>query len=254
MKSWLHLPLLFILLAASQGGTNVPGVDPKLYPPDKFQVTQEKHVLGDLTLKVVQIKKNNPDGEVPRFCRAWVEAWKGDNLFKRVDYNDIDPRDASYGIFVPKEQPSSKYLIAVKEGDGDPRVLLMGVDGSFNDISGGFFLVTADKRYLITETTPEGGTVSAFDLVKGESALDGADVPRIHTWHAGGGPSGYLFTEAGVSEDPAHPVEETSYAYALDLRRGAVVRIEMLPGEVGRSPKLKLDFDPRKLPNCTPQP
>jgi hypothetical protein len=256
MKSWVHLAPLFILVAALQGGSNqaVPGVDPRLYPPDKFQVTQEKHVLGDITLKVVQIKKNSPNGEEPRFCRAWVEAWKRDNLFKRVDYNDIDPRDASFGIFVPKEQPSSQYLIAVKEGDGDPRVLLMGVDGSFNDIAGGLFLVTADKRKLITQTTPEGGAVSAFDLAKGELVLDGADVPRIHTWHKGRSPSGYFFTEVGPSEDEAHPVEEQAYAYAPDFRQGAVVKFKLLPAELLRSPRVKLDFDPRKLPNCTSQP
>jgi hypothetical protein len=215
---------------------------------DRYQVTRQQLNLGDLSVKIFQVKKKNPDAEAPRFCRASVEAWKGDNVFKRIDYSDIDPRGAPFGLFIPEHQPSSKYLLVVKEGDGDPRVLLFGSDGNFVDMAGGFFLVSADHRYLFTQTTPEGGAVSVFDFAKGELILDREEVPNIFSWRAGGLGGGYFFTTALPGDDK--PVEETDFAYAVYFHPPAVKRVKMV-GADAKSPKVKLDFDPRKFPDCT---
>lgn len=252
MKSLLTLPLLFAFLAAFQSGPTA-GVNAKTYPPTKFDVTKEQHTLGDLTIKVVQIKKKTPDGTAPRFCRAWVEGWKGDNLFKRADYGDIDPRGESYGIFVPREQPSNKYLMAIKEGDGDPRVLLFSLNGDFLEMAGGSYLVSADKRYLITQTTSQGGGISVFDFSRDEVLLDNEEVPPIYSWRAGGQGGGYFFTEAQPADDGGRPTEIPDFAYAVYFHPPAVKKVKMV-GADSKSPKVKLDFDPRKLPNCTSAP
>lgn len=250
MKFPIVASLLFAIAAfQAHPETPVSAIDPKAYPPEKFAVTQAAYPFGNLTVKVTQIKKKNPDGEQPRFCRAWLEAFKGDNLFKRVDYNDIDPQDGPYGIFLPPQQPSSRYVIALKEGGGDPRVLLMTHEGDFLDIPGGFYFVTADRHYLVTQTTADGGAVSVFDLVRGELLVDAQQVPSIFAWRAGGPGDGYFFTEAGPSEDGVHPVEQQDHGYVLSFRRG-LRRIPMAPEEIKRGPKVKLEFDPRKFPNC----
>lgn len=246
----LSVPYLLLALAAFQvrPGQPAPAVDPKAYPPDRFQVSQAAwSFAGSLTVRVVQVRKKDPDGEEPRFCRAWLEAWKGDTLFKRVDYNDIDPQDGPYGIFLPQPQPSNRYFIAVKEGDSDPRVLLMTPDGNFFDVPGGWFFLTPDRRYLITQTTRQGSAISVFDLLRGELLVDSQQVPPIFQWYGVGPGDGFFFTEA--SDDGA---EQNDHRYLLSFRRGAY-RVKMPPDEIKRmrNPKVKLDFDPAKSANCS---
>jgi len=54
-------------------------------------------------------------------------------------------------LFLPKQQPSCEYLVAVKEGDYDGRQLLVDKDGSTHDLLGGVFFLTEDRRFLVSE-------------------------------------------------------------------------------------------------------
>jgi hypothetical protein len=58
-----------------------------------------------------------------------VRGSKGGQLLKRFYYRDINPGGSSFGLFLPKQQPSSDDFVAVKEGDYDGRLLLVDKDG-----------------------------------------------------------------------------------------------------------------------------
>jgi hypothetical protein len=85
------------------------------YPSGKFKVTQKDFTHGTVNIRVIQVKNLGYTME-PDTCRAWLEVRRGDQLLKRFYYSDFWPVGGSFGLFLPKQQPSSDYFVAVRKG------------------------------------------------------------------------------------------------------------------------------------------
>jgi hypothetical protein len=126
--------ILVSLLSVASASAQVTAPKEKIafragdYPPGKFKITQKSLTHGTVNIRVIQVKNLGYTMD-PDTCRAWLEVRKGNQLLKRFYYRDINPVGSSFGLFLPKQQPSSDDFVAVKEGDYDGRLLLVDKDG-----------------------------------------------------------------------------------------------------------------------------
>jgi len=241
---WRTWTALFVAISASLawGQTSAPSkaVKPfvaKEYPAGKFQVTKNDYALGEITVRVIDVKNLgyvNP----PRYCRAWVDVLKGEKLLKHFYYDDIEPVGGEFGAFVPKDQPPD-YFTVVKGGDYDGRLLLIDKDGVVVDLPGGFYFVTDDKKFLISEYSSDEPGLTVFDLASHRIVLQPKDVPEIGSWYRDA--QGYFFMEF---ENPGH-------ARRLDLENHQIVKINVSVNDRKNATKVQYDFDPRKKQDCT---
>ena len=208
------------------------------YPSGKFKVTEKTFTHGTVTIQVIQVKNLGYTLE-PDTCRAWLEVRKDKQLLKRFYYRDINPVGSSFGIFLPKFQPSADYFVAVKEGDYDGRLLLVDKEGVTHDLPGGFFFLTEDRRFLVTEYSSDLYEVVVFDLKENKKVLEARNLPEIGSWYKDD--SGYFFMEYG----------RPNHAERLDLERGQLVKITVSRTERSEARKVAYDFDNRKMRDCT---
>ncbi|HST11300.1 MAG TPA: hypothetical protein VLL05_13065 [Terriglobales bacterium] len=241
----VELAFLFLLALASFAQSNSP---PKVvafhaaeYPTGKFQISRRELPLGEVTVRVIQVK-NLGYTMLPDTCRAWLEVRKGERLPKRFYYADIEPVGFSFGIFLPKRQPTEDYFVAVKEGDYDGRLLLVRKDGETQDLPGGFFFVTSDRRFLVSEYSSDLYALAVFDLKENRKVLESRDLPEIGSWYQDD--SGYFFMEYG----------KPGQAERLDLEKGQLTKMHVKPADLSRAHKVHYDFDPRNTRDCTSEP
>jgi len=216
----------------------------KDYPAGKFLVTESDSNIGEFTVRVIDVKNlgYEPSANQPHFCSTWVEVRKSDQLVKRVFYGDIEPVGSNFGAFVSKIQPDG-YIAVVKEGDYDGRLLLVDAEGKMVDLPGGFYFVTADKKFLISEYSSDATGLTVFDLAEHEIILQPKDVPEIGSWYRD--PQGYFFME----------YEGGGKAQRLDFSNRRMLKIVVSESEKKKAAKVRYDFDPRSKKDCvaTPQ-
>jgi len=222
-------------VTAQQGGTAFRASD---YPSGKFKITQKSFTHGTVTIRVIQVKNLGYTME-PDTCRAWLEVRKGGQLLKRFYYKDFEPVGSSFGLFLPKQQPSPDYFVAVKEGDYDGRLLLVDKEGATHYLLGGFFFVTEDRRFLVREYFSDLYALVVFDLKENKTVLEARDIPEIGSWYKDD--SGYFFMEYG----------KANHAERLDLERGQLVKMTVTRADRGKARKITYDFDGRKMQDCT---
>jgi len=222
---------------------------PRDYPSAKYKVTQASHELNDVSIRVIQVKKLKPDGTAPSYCRAWIEVKKGDTLLRRIRYADLEPVGFSYGVFAPSKQPSPDYVVLVKEGDYDGRLLLVSREGAVTDLLGGFFFLTADKRFLVSEYSSDSSGVAVYDLRDHRLIFQSKEIPYIQEWYKDD--SGYFFTESEWSKGDSVPHERRDTIYRLDMKGGRVVKASIDPKRLQSATRVGFDFDPRQLEDCT---
>jgi len=219
------------------------------YPAAKYQVTQSSHALGDVTIRVVHAKKRKPDGSAPSYCRAWVEVSKDKKLLRRIHYSDFEPVGFSYGVFVPSKQPSADYFVLVKEGDYDGHLLLVDREGKVTDLLGGFYFLTTDKRFLVSEYSSDSSGLAVFDMQAHRLLFQSTDVPYVQEWYKER--SGYFFTESVWSNGESVPHEGRDAIYRLDLRARKFVKSSIDPKVFQSATRIAFDFDPRQSEDCT---
>lgn len=210
----------------------------KEYPAGKFRVSKNEYALGEITVRVINVRNLgfvNP----PHYCRAWVDVLKGDLLVKGFYYDDIEPVGFSFGAFVPRQQPLPDYFLVVKEGDYDGRLLLIGKDGGVVDLPGGFYFVTNDKKFIVSEHSSDEPGLTVFDLTNHRVLLQPEDIPQIGSWYRD--ERGYFFMEY---ETPGH-------ADRLNLENRRIFKINVSADERKNATKVQYDFDPRKKQDCT---
>jgi hypothetical protein len=203
---------------------------------------------------VIQAKRLHGSVQSPSYCRAWLEVWRSDHILKQIYYDDIEPVGFSYGIFVPRRQPLTDYFTAVKAGDYDGRLLLIGQDGSLADLPGGFYFVTADKRYLVGLHAMDSSSLVVVDVARRQLVIDGEKerVPEIHSWHLDA--AGYLFTEVDEGDNSEEPRELKDSVYRLDLEHRRVAKAQLTAAQMATARRVSWDFDPRELADCTATP
>jgi hypothetical protein len=237
----VFLLLLLPCIAQQKSTPKVIAFNPADYPIGKFQITRKEFSYGEVMVRVIQVKNLGYTME-PDMCRAWLEVKKGERLLKRFYYPDINPVGGGFGIFLPKQQPMDDYFAAVKDGDYNGRLLLVRKDGETQDLPGGFFFLTADRRFLVSEYNSDLYAVTVFDLKENRKVLESSNLPEIGSWYED--ESGYFFMEYGK---PGH-------AERLDLEHGKFLKIHVTPADISKSHKVRYDFDLRKKRDCTSEP
>jgi hypothetical protein len=218
-----------------------PAFDPKAYPPNKFKISRKDYPLGEITVRVTQVRNEGYTMD-PDTCRAWLEVKRGDQLVKRLYYANIEPVGGNYGIFVPNQQPSPDYFVAVKDGDYDGRLFVVSKDGQLADVLGGSYFLTADHKFLVSEYSSDLHAIVVFDVGENRKVLESRNIPEIDTWYQDD--DGYFFTEYGK---PGH-------ADRLDLVNGKLTKIRVTHAEITKAHKVRDDFDTAKKQDCSSQP
>ncbi|MGA3346761.1 MAG: hypothetical protein ABSC76_18045 [Terracidiphilus sp.] len=213
----LLIPLLIVPQIAS--GQQSRRFNPNSYPAKSFRVTQHDYPLGDFTIRIINVRKPfKPDAPPPMYCRAWLQVRSGDTMLRQAYFDDIEPVGYYFGIFVPKHQPLEDYFLALKEGDYDGRLLLVGKDGSLTDIPGGTFSLTPDKRYLIGAHDSDYASMFVFDLRIRKLVIDGEKekLPAVADLYLDR--VGYYFTEDDETGQSPDPSQKTVQIARLDLK------------------------------------
>jgi hypothetical protein len=205
-------------------------------------VAEYKH--GDAVVRIAQAKRLTNVGVPVPGCRAWLQVVKEGRIVWHANFEDIDAVGASYGLFVPLQQPSAAVFAVVKEGDYDGRLYLIRRDGSVLDTMGGFYFVTPDHRFLISEYASDGSGIAVVDLREGKVVLSTEELPDIYAWYRSGGT--YFFTEA---DDQATEKVDTA-AYVIDIKHRRI-RARPLDQELKKTAKKAVPtFDPRDYVDC----
>lgn len=236
--------LLIVLVMATQlaMGQQAKRFDPKSYPVGSFQVTRHDYSHGNVTVRIIQAKRvydvSNPP---PYYCRAWLEVRAEGKVMQQAFFDDIDPVGSSFGIFVPEHQPLEEYFVALKEGDYDGRLLIVGKDGNLTNLPGGGFFLTADKRYLIGEHASDYGSLVVIDVARREIVIDGAKkkLPSVGDWYLDRG--GYFYTEEWDSGKPLDWRKVTVPIYRLDLNRFNVTKGVIAAAQLKFARKIKYE-------------
>jgi hypothetical protein len=240
--------VVFVVLAGTFAWGQTSAIDKAVrpfvareYPAGKFGVTSNDYPLGQIMVRVIDARNLGKDEhkDAPHFCSAWIDVLKGEQLLTRFYYNDIEPVGFNFGAFVPQRQPVPDYFFVVKEGDYDGRLLLVGKDGHVVDLPGGFYFVTDDKKFLISDYASDERGLTVFDLTNHRMILQSRDAPEIGSWYRD--ERGYFFME---DQAPGH-------AQRLDLEKHRITKILISANERKKATKVRYDFDPRGKQDCT---
>jgi hypothetical protein len=186
--------------------------DPKSYPAESFHVSRHDYPIGDITVRIIQVVAAEDA------CRAWLEVRERGSVVRQVYFKDVDAVGGYYGIFLPNHQPFDDFFVALKFGDYDGRLLIVGKDGSLTNLPGGDFFLTPDKRYLIGSHNSDYQSPFVIEVARRRIVIDGAKekLPGVGDWYVDG--AGYFFTEDDESGELQNPDQKTVTIYRLDLK------------------------------------
>jgi hypothetical protein len=259
--------LAVFLFVGAQGaiGQLSKRFDPKSYPARSSHISSRDYPIGKFTLRIIQVKPvfdwdpTNPSicTACPSDCRAWMEVRDGGKILRQAYFDDMDAIGWIYGIFLPKHQPLSDYFLAIKEGDYDGRMLLVGKDGSLTNLPGGDFFLTPDNRYLIGSHDSDYQYPFVVDVARRRLVVDGEkeNLPGVDEWYMD--KAGYFFVALGDDGMPqgygADPKPETLVIYRLDLKSLTVKKGTIAAARLKLARKVK-SVQWAKSDDCTSAP
>ena len=214
---------------------------------DSAVVSKHTYQHGDVHITIIQVKgfKDSATPDVEGYCRAWLDVRRGSELIEGKYYDDIYPLGSSYGLFVPRQQPSTNYFIVVKDGDYNGRLLVIDRKGTIIDALGGAFVVTADKNYLFSPYSSDNSGLTVFDLRQGMVLYSSELTPYIQHWYES--PLGYFFTEPTRDNSK----ERRGVIYRFDFSTRTVVEQAIDVQAVPNARRLQYDFVPQEYRDCT---
>jgi hypothetical protein len=174
-------------------------------------------------------------------------------VLRQAYFDDIEPVGGYFGIFLPKHQPLENYFVALKEGDYDGRLLLVGKDGSLTNFPGGGFFLTADKRFLIGEHASDYASPFVVDLARRQLVIDGEKekLSGVVDWYVDN--RGYFYTEDDENGQPHNSNPKTVAIYRLDLKQFKVTK-DVMSGQKLKSFR-KVAYEPwEKSADCISEP
>jgi hypothetical protein len=220
------------------------------YDPKDFVVSQAEFHKGNVLIRIIQAKNiSRKYNETPYLCRAWIDIVKSEQTIFRRYFDDMDPIGFSYGLFIPEVQPPAPFFAVVKNGEYDGRLYLVHEDGKVDDLMGGFYFMTNDKRYLFSEYVSDGTGLVVFDLTAGNIVFSSNKIPYIHQWYVKDG--AYFFTESEwIPSNYGTPTEKPGIAYFYDFKTHQIILKKITAAEIVTSKALAYDFDPRDYKDC----
>jgi hypothetical protein len=252
----------FLMLVSLGNNALAKTITAKSWPPitsadydsKMYQFSNAEFQHGDVLIRVAQLKRISKDVEEPPFaCRAWLQVVKSNKVVWDKFFDDIDPSASPYGLFIPHEQPSKDMFAIVKIGDYDGHIYMIKKNGAVLDTLGGFYLLSQDKQFLISQYLSDESGISVIDLTKGTTILTTKKLPYIHEWYKSG--SDYLFTESEwLPENKGSPSEKFDNAYMIDINNKKIVRKAMNTTMRQSINKLPFTFDPKTYPDCVTNP
>jgi hypothetical protein len=149
-----------------------------------MKTTRTVYPFAGLQVEITQKKPLQRGSD--QYCRAEVRVVKGGSVIAHRLFPNFEPNGDTYGLFVPKMQPSSDYFLIVKRGDYDGRTLLIDKNGQLKDLPGGTFWVVPDKGLLFSNSVQDSdqGPV-IFDLRSGAVVHDQLPFCFAH-WYRNG--------------------------------------------------------------------
>ena len=243
-----------LLCAQIVSGQQSKRFDLKSYPAGTFHTSSHDYPIGKVTVRIIQVKALDEGRSTnPSLCRAWLQVREGSKILRQAYFNDIDAVGGSYGIFLPKHQPFSDYFLALKEGDYDGRLLLVGEDGSLTNLPGGDLSLTPDKRFIIGSHDSDYQSLFAIDVAHRRLAIDGekGSLPPVGGLYVD--KAGYFFTGDDESGEPPDPNLKTMAIYRLDLTRFTVKKSTIAVDRLKSIREVK-SVPWQKSPDCTSAP
>ena len=218
---------------------------------DSAAVSKHTYQHGDVQITILQVKgfKDSATSEVKGYCRAWLDVRRGDELIEGKYYDDIFPLGSSYGLFVPRQQPTKNYFIVIKLGDYSGRLFLIDKQGKIIDALGGPFVVTADKKYIFSMYYSDDSGLTVLDLRHGTILYSSELTPYIQHWYES--PLGYFFTESTWDNSKTgFPEEKRGVIYHFDFTTRMVVEQAIDVQAVPNAQLLRYDFVPQDYRDC----
>jgi hypothetical protein len=174
--------MLLVIVAYAAGQESKPSFKTSDYPPADFTVTHQTVRKGTVEIMATQVKPEKQDLGRPLYCRAWVDIKVGNARAKKLVFPDIDPVAASYGLFMPQQQPIPGFLFFEKHGDYDGRLYLVDASGRVTNLKGGWFFLDPSKRYLFSEYGSDSPEITVFDL-KEKRVVFNSKIPTDVNWY-----------------------------------------------------------------------
>lgn len=225
--------------------------DAKDYAPVRYEVNRSSYPLDEVAVKVIQAKPKRTSGgsnaQGPHFCRAWFYIEKKGSAPKQIYYRDMDPVGSSYGLFVPKSQPSPNFLLFLKIGDYDGRLLIVDRGGNLANLPGGLYLIDKKRNILFSEYHSDVSGLAVVGLASGEVFFQSTKIPSIQQWYEKDGE--YFFTESEWKKDGS-PAEKPGVIHVFDSKNRRLVRKEISADFLKAAKHISYDFDPKKSENC----
>lgn len=142
------------------------------------------------------------------------------------------------------------YFAVVKNGNYDGHLYFINESGKVEDLMGGFYFITNDKRYLFSQYAPDGTGLAVFDLITGRTVYPSNKIPYIHHWYVKDG--AYFFAESEwIRSNLGRATEKPEIAHFYDFNKKEIISKDITADDLAAAEKLEYDFDPREYENCT---
>ncbi len=159
----------------------------------------------------------------------------------------MDPAGSSYGLFVPPSQPSPNFLLALKLGDYDGRLLLVDQQGNLTNLPGGSYFMDRQRNLLFSEYYSDASGLAVVDLNSSRVLFQSTQIPPIQQWYQKGGD--YFFTESEWKKSGS-PMEKPGVLHIFDFKTQRLVKEKISADFLKGAEKVSYDFNPKKAENC----
>ena len=130
---------------------------------------------------------------------------------------------------------------------------LVNENGKVDDLIGGFYFITNDRRYLFSKYASDLPGLVVFDFKTGRTVYSSNKIQPIHQWYEKDGV--YFFSESEwIRTNLGKATEKAGIAHFYDFKTQEIISKEITAAEIAAAKKLAYDFDPRKYENCTTEP
>lgn len=221
------------------------------YPSTNFNIIKTQFHHGEVVISIIQVKNKrdlaiHTNDENDFYCRAWFSIEKNGKILSRQYFN-IEPVGGSYGIYVPKNQPSPDYFIFEKDGDYKTTIYLIEKDGKVNSIHGGNFFVTNDSKYLFSQNyESEDGVTDVFDLIQGKLIFSGM-IPNYEAYRKNGL---YFYSKLELAPNGNDEVENKKSIYYFDFKNSKFIIKNVNEAYFKGATKVKDALDANDFSDC----